>query len=196
MISRTLYACAAAAMLLGAGTAAADNTAQDCQKAIELFKNAGESAKFFSKSYGFAVFPTIGKGGLGVGGAFGTGCVFRGGKQVGEAKLTQVSIGWQAGGQAYTEIVFLQDQRAFNEFTSGDFSFGAGVGAVAITAAAGAQATTSGSSASASGGKKDAATAGQFQKGFAVFTIAKGGLMYEATVEGQKFSYKPLGAKK
>jgi lipid-binding SYLF domain-containing protein len=196
MISRTLYACAAAAMLLGAGTAAADNTAQDCQKAIELFKNAGESAKFFSKSYGFAVFPTIGKGGLGVGGAFGTGCVFRGGKQVGEAKLTQLSIGWQAGGQAYSEIVFLQDQRAFNEFTSGEFSFGAGVGAVAITAAAGAQATTSGSGASASGGKKDAATAGQFQKGFAVFTIAKGGLMYEATVEGQKFSYSPLGAKK
>jgi lipid-binding SYLF domain-containing protein len=183
---------AASVLLLGAGVAAADNTPSDCAKAVELFKNAGQSSKFFAKSYGFAIFPTIGKGGLGVGGAFGTGCVFQGGKQVGEAKLSQVSIGWQAGGQAYSEIVFLQDQRAFNEFTSGDFTFGAGVGAVAITAAAGAQATTSGSSASASGGKKDAATAGQFQKGFAVFTIAKGGAMYEAALEGQKFSYKPL----
>jgi lipid-binding SYLF domain-containing protein len=183
---------AASALLLGAGAAAADNTAADCAKAVDLFKNAGQSAKFFSKSYGYAIFPTIGKAGLGVGGAFGTGCVFQGGKQVGEAKLSQVSVGWQAGGQAYTEIVFLQDQRAFTEFTSGDFTFGAGVGAIAITAAAGAQASTSGSSAGASGGKKDAATAGQFQKGFAVFTIAKGGAMYEAALQGQKFSYKPL----
>ncbi|HEV3018939.1 MAG TPA: lipid-binding SYLF domain-containing protein [Burkholderiaceae bacterium] len=162
---------------------------------IALFKNAGASAAFVDSSYGYAVFPTIGKGGLIVGGAYGEGHVYKQGKYVGDTSMTQVSLGFQAGGQAYTEIVFFQDQRAFNEFTSGNFSFSGNVSAVAITAGASASAGTESSTAGASGGKKDATTAGGYQKGIAVFTIAKGGLMYEASVAGQKFSYKALPAK-
>jgi lipid-binding SYLF domain-containing protein len=105
--------------------------------------------------------------------------------------MTQVSIGFQAGGQAYSEIIFLEDQRAYDEFTGGNFEFGADVGAVAITAAAGASAGTTGASAGASGGKKDATTVGKYHKGVAVFTIVKGGAMYEAAVSGQKFKYTP-----
>jgi len=157
---------------------------------VGLFKNAGASAAFFKSSYGYAVFPTIGKGGLVVGAAHGNGRVYHGGKYVGDTSMTQLSVGFQAGGQAYSEIIFLQDQRAFDEFTSGNFSFSGNVSAVAITAGASASAGTEGSTAGASGGKKDATTAGGYQKGVAVFTIAKGGLMYEASVAGQKFSYK------
>jgi lipid-binding SYLF domain-containing protein len=158
---------------------------------IGLFKNAGASAAFFASSYGYAVFPTIGKGGLVVGGARGTGRVYQKGKYVGDTSMTQLSVGFQAGGQAYSEIIFFQDQRAFDEFTSGNFSFSGDVSAVAITAGASASAGTGGSTAGVSGGKKDATTAGGYQKGVAVFTIAKGGLMYQAAVAGQKFSYKP-----
>ena len=162
---------------------------------IGLFKNAGASATFFNSSYGYAVFPTIGKGGLGVGAAHGKGHVYRQDKYVGDTSMTQLSIGFQAGAQAYSEIIFFQDQRAFDEFTSGNFSFSGNVSAVAITAGASASTGTEGSTAGASGGKKDATTAGEYQKGVAVFTIAKGGLMYEASVGGQKFSYKARPAK-
>ena len=106
--------------------------------------------------------------------------------------MNQVSVGLQAGGQAFSQIIFFEDQHAFEEFTSGNFEFGAAAGAVAITASAGASAGTGGTSAGASGGKNDAKTVGQFHKGMAVFTVAKGGLMYEATIAGQKFKYKPL----
>lgn len=159
---------------------------------VALFKNAGASASFFGSSYGYAVFPTIGKGGLVIGGAHGSGRVYKQGKYVGDTSMTQVSIGFQAGGQAYSEVIFFQDERSFTEFTSGNFEFSGDVSAVAITAGASASAGTGGTSAGASGGKKDATTAGAYKKGLAVFTIAKGGLMYEAAVAGQKFSYKAL----
>jgi lipid-binding SYLF domain-containing protein len=158
---------------------------------IKLFKDAGESAAFFQKSRGYAVFPTIGKAGFGVGGAYGEGRVYEGGKYIGDTKMTQVSIGFQAGGQGYSQIIFLQDQRALDEFKSGNFEFGANVNAVVITAAASGTAGSTGASAGASGGKKDAKTVGDYHKGMAVFQIVKGGLMYEASVAGQKFSYKP-----
>jgi lipid-binding SYLF domain-containing protein len=141
------------------------------------------------------VFPSIGKGGLGVGGARGKGRVYAKGKLIGETTMTQLSFGLQAGGQAYSQIIFFQDKRALDEFTSGNFEFSAGINAIAITSSASASAGTTGSTAGASGGKKDATTAGGYQKGMAVFTIAKGGLMYEASLAGQKFSYKPLAAK-
>ncbi|MFM7624975.1 MAG: YSC84-related protein [Gammaproteobacteria bacterium] len=169
-----------------AGIAAADDYADT----VQLFKNAGQSGDFFGKAYGYAVFPTVGKGALGIGGARGKGRVYAKGVYVGDTTLTQVSIGFQAGGQAYSQIVFFEDERAFREFTSGQFGFGAGVSAVAITAAASATASTSGNSAGVSGGKKDATTTGEYYKGMAVFTIAKGGLMYEAALAGQKFSYR------
>lgn len=156
-----------------------------------LFRNAGESSTFFQNSYGYAVFPTIGKGGLVVGGAHGSGHVYVHGKYVGDTSMTQVSVGLQAGGQAFSQIIFFEDKRAFDEFAKGNYEFGADASAVAITAAAGASAGTTGASADASGGKKDATTAGKYYKGVAVFTIVKGGAMYQATVAGQKFSYKP-----
>jgi len=159
---------------------------------IALFKNAGESANFFSTAYGYAVFPTIGKGGLIVGGAHGTGHVYEKGKYIGNTSVTQISVGFQAGGQAYSQIVFFEDKRALDEFTNGNFEFEAGVSAVAITAAAGGTAGTTGASATASGGKKDATTVGSsYYKGMAVFTIVKGGAMYQATVAGQKFTFDP-----
>jgi Uncharacterized conserved protein len=178
-----------ATLLLAAAPAHADKY----EDTVKLFKDAGESAAFFGKSRGYAVFPTIGKGGLGVGGAFGEGRVYEGGKYIGDTKMTQLSIGFQAGGQGYSQIIFFEDQRAIDEFKAGNFEFGANVNAVVITAAASGTAGTTGASAGASGGKKDAETAGKYHKGMAVFQIVKGGLMYEASVSGQKFSYKPAG---
>lgn len=188
-MSRSTFLAALAMMAIGVAHADAyDDT-------IALFMNAGQSAEYFDKSYGYAVFPTIGKGGLGVGGAHGDGRVFRQGEYIGDVSMTQLSVGLQAGGQAFSQIVFFEDERALEEFISGDFEFDAGVGAVAITAAAGATTGTAGSHASASGGKKDATTAGKFHKGLAIFTIAKGGAMLEASVAGQKFKFKPLATR-
>ncbi len=178
-------------VLLPAESALAD----EYTDTIEIFKNAGQSGSFFANSYGYAVFPTIGKGGLGVGGAHGSGRVYEQGKHVGDTKMTQLTVGLQAGGQAFSQIIFFEDKRAFDEFTSGNFEFGATAQATAITASAGGSAGTGGSSAGASGGKKDATTTGQYNNGLVVFTVAKGGLMYEASIGGQKFSYKPLAAK-
>jgi len=163
--------------------------ADEYSDTISIFKNAGESRNFFSKAYGYAVFPTIGKGGVGIGGAFGKGRVYEKGKYIGDTSMTQVTVGLQLGGQAYSEIIFFEDQRALKEFTRGNFEFGADASVVAITAAAGAKAATTGSAAGASAGKKDATTVGKYHKGMATFTVAKGGLMYEASIGGQKFSY-------
>jgi lipid-binding SYLF domain-containing protein len=134
----------------------------------------------------------VGEAGFIIGGAGGKGRVYVNGKYVGDTTMSQVSVGFQAGGKAYSQIIFFEDKRALAEFESGSFAFGAGVSAIAITASASASAGTTGANAGASGGKKDATTASAgYQKGMAVFTIAKGGLMYTATVEGQKFSYTP-----
>lgn len=177
----------AAALSLLTTTVGAD----EYDDTIAVFKNAGESGEFFAKSYGYAVFPTIGKGGLGVGAAHGNGRVFEKGRYVGDTSMTQISVGFQLGGQAFSQIIFFQDKRALDEFTSGGFEFDATVQAVAITASATASAGTAGSAAGAAGGKKDAKTVGAYRKGMAVFTVAKGGLMYQAAVGGQKFNYKP-----
>jgi lipid-binding SYLF domain-containing protein len=186
-MKRLLSLICGAVLLSGAAAAYADSYSDT----IELFRNAGDSGGFFKTSYGYAVFPTIGKGGLVVGAAHGSGRVYAQGKYVGDTSMTQVSVGLQLGGQAYSQIIFFQDKRSLDEFESGNFEFGADVSAVAITAAAGASAGTTGTSAGASGGKKDASTAGSYYKGMAVFTIVKGGAMYQATVAGQKFKYKP-----
>jgi len=174
-----------------AGAWAEENEEAKYEDTIKVFRNAGESGSFFGKSHGYAVFPTIGKAGFVVGGAYGKGRVYAVGKVVGDTSMTQMSLGFQAGGQAYSQIIFFEDKRAFDEFTSGNFEFGAQAAAVAITAGASAGASTAGSSAGASGGKHDATTVGNFYKGMAVFTVAKGGLMYEASISGQKFSYTP-----
>lgn len=189
MTLRTAFSLLAAMLVLTSPTAGASGD----EETIKLFRNAGESAKFFGRSHGYAVFPNIGKGGIGIGGAYGKGNVYERGKLIGTASMSQVSMGLQLGGQAYSQIIFFEDARALRDFTNGNFEFGAGVSAVAITASASASATTTGAGAAASGGKKDATTASSgYYKGMAVFTIAKGGLMYEASVAGQKFKYTPL----
>lgn len=174
--------------------ALADDDPAECAATIKLFQDAGESASYVKNSYGYAVFPTIGKAGLGVGGAHGSGCVYEKGKQVGTAKMNQLSFGWQAGAQGYSLLVVFEDARAFKEFTSGEFEFGAKASAVAITAGASAGAGTTGTSSGASAGKKDATTQTRtgYEKGMASFSIIKGGLMYEAALAGAKFKYKPL----
>jgi lipid-binding SYLF domain-containing protein len=175
-------------LLLIAGVARAN----DYSDTLNLFRNAGESSSFFHRSYGYAVFPTVGEGGFIVGGALGKGRVYAHGRYVGDTTMGQVSVGFQAGGKAYSQIIFFEDKRALDEFESGSFEFDAGVSAVAVTTSASASVGTNGATSTASGEKKDAATSSLgYQKGMAVFTIAKGGLMYTATVAGQKFTYTP-----
>lgn len=162
--------------------------------AIKSFSNAGESGRYFKTAYGYALFPTVGKGGFIIGGAYGEGKVFVDTKHVGNSTMTQVSLGAQWGGQAYSQIIFFEHEQAFNDFIAGNFELSATASAVAITAAATAEANTGGGTAAGiSGGRNDAATvSGGYRKGMAIFTIATGGLMFEAAVGGQKFSYTPL----
>ena len=163
-------------------------------EAVSLFRNAGASGAYFSRSYAYAVFPSVGAGAIGVGGAFGKGHVYVHGRYVGDAKMAQLSVGFQAGGKAYSEIIFFEDKRSLDEFESGSFAFGADASVVAITAGANADAATNGTSTGASAGERDATTRGGYNNGMAVFTIAKGGLMAAAAVAGQKFSYEPRSA--
>jgi lipid-binding SYLF domain-containing protein len=189
---RIFTALAPALFLLTGSLAWAD----EYSDTINVYKSAGESAEFFKNCYGYAVFPSIAKGGLGIGAAHGDGRVFEQGKYVGDTSMTQVSVGAQAGGQAYSQMIFFENKAAFDQFTSGNFEFGAGVGAVAIKSGASGSVGTTGATASASSdsGKSGAGTAGKYRKGMAVFTIAKGGAMFEATLAGQKYKYKAKGA--
>lgn len=164
------------------------------QEAHETFQRASESKHYFDEAYGYALFPTIGKGGMGIGGAHGRGRVYRQGAHVGNTRLTQLSVGFQLGGQAYSQVIFFEDERAFDEFISGNFEFSAEANAVVVTAGASARAATAGgTSGGVSGGKNDATVVGGYYKGAAVFVVPKGGLMYEASIAGQRFTYTPLG---
>ena len=160
--------------------------------AIDVFKNSGVAGPFFKKCYGYAVFPTVGKGGIGIGGAYGEGRVYEKNKVTGTVTLAKLSIGFQLGGQAFSEIIFFQDKRACSEFTSGNFEFDASASAVAITAGAQAKAGTEGATAGASAGPETGDYADiSYTRGMAVFVHTKGGLMYEAAIGGQKFSFTP-----
>ncbi len=142
-------------------------------KAIKVFKNEYPGLnKFFNTAYGYVVFPHIGKGGIGIGGAGGKGTVFKGGTPVALAKMFQVTIGVQAGGQKYAEIIFLQNKKAFDRFTGSKYEFAAQVSAVALK----------------EGVSKDA----KYSDGLLVFTRVIGGLMYEASIGGQKFKIKRI----
>jgi hypothetical protein len=164
--------------------------ADDFDDTIAVFKKSTQSGAYFAKSYGYAVFPTIGKGGMVIGGAYGRGRVYEKGRYVGDTSMTQLTAGFQLGGEAYSQIIFFEDQRAFKEFTSGNFEFGAQAQAVAITAGASAATTTTGTGASASVSQHDAKNVARPYKGMTTFTVVKGGLMYEASIGGQKFNYK------
>ena len=145
---------------------------KDVEAAIATFKEKDSSmAKFFKSSRGYAVFPDVAKGAVGVGGAHGDGFVYEKGNHIGYASLSQGTVGFQLGGQVYSEIIFFEDEKVLQDFKDEHFEFAAQASGVAATA----------------GGSADAS----FQSGYAVFTMAKGGLMYEASIGGQKFSYTP-----
>ena len=190
---RTLIASFVTVFALMAQPALAD----DVSTTIDNFRGAG-AGDFIDDAYGYAVFPSIGKGGIGIGGAHGKGEVFAGGKRVGQVKMNQITYGLQLGGQVYSQMIFFRDERAFDDFTSGNFEFGAQATAVALTAGAQASTTTGGGGNTSSGTDADSSKVNASEKqydgrsGMAVFTIAKGGLMYEATLGGQKFKYEPL----
>lgn len=161
---------------------------QDCQATLAKFKGLGNVPEMLAQSYGYAVMPTIGKGAVGIGGAGGTGCVFAGGTHTGNVSMGQVTIGFQLGGQSYSQIILFKNEDVYADFTRGKFEFGADATAVALTYGAQAGATTKGASASAGDTKGRA----KWKRGMAVYTLAKGGLMYEASIGGQKFKFKPL----
>jgi len=143
---------------------------QDAKEAKQEFLKADwKMEKLFSKAYGYVIFPNVGKGGLGVGGAAGNGVAYEGGVEIGMAKLSQLSIGFQAGGQAYREVIFFETKEELDRFRKNKVEFSAQVSAVAAKAGASADAT--------------------FVDGIMVFTMQKGGLMYEASVGGQKFKF-------
>ena len=162
----------------GRASAADDAAAvKKAEEAIALFKKTDPAlAKFFQNSPGYAVFPSVAKGAIGIGGAGGTGVLFEHGKPVGRTSLAQVTIGLALGGQEYAEIIFFENALALTNFKGGNFALAAQVSAVAAASGAAANA--------------------KYQQGVAVFTIAIGGLMYEASVGGQKFDFQPFGSKK
>jgi lipid-binding SYLF domain-containing protein len=176
-----------------ASTAAVGAGVEDYSSTINMFRGSPVVEKFFKNSYGYAVFPTIGKAGFVVGGSYGKGQVYRGGKVTGKTTVIEGSIGFQIGGEAFSEIIFFQDKRAYEEFTSGNFEFDATAQAVAITAGAQAQAGTTGASAGASAGSRTGVQAEtDYIKGMATFVHAKAGLMVELSIGGQKFTFEPL----
>lgn len=142
------------------------------QEAIASFKENDPSvSRFFDKAAGYVVIPTVAKAGIGIGGARGKGVLYEGGQPTAVVTLTQVSIGFQWGGQAYSEFIFFEDATTLGNFKQGNFELNAQASAVAVTAGASADAA--------------------FDDGMAIFTQAKGGLMYEAAIGGQKFKVEP-----
>ncbi len=181
------------ALLFGFSSVVVAATAEDYSSTINVFKSSPAVKTFFNNAYGYAVFPNIGKVGFVIGGSYGKGQVYKSGKVTGTTTVIEGSIGFQAGGKVFSQIVFFEDKRAYDEFTSGNFEFDATVQAIAITAGADAQVGTAGSSAGASAGPKTGVQAKtKYTKGMATFVHAKGGLMAEFSVSGQKFTFQPM----
>jgi len=157
------------------GGAASPDTAYiaDATPALDNFRAADPSLKkFFQTSYGFVLFPKIAKGAAGVGAAHGDGgVVYEQERVVGFSDVTQITLGLQLGGQTYSELIFFQNKSGLDDFKRGNMEFSAQVSAVAASAGAAANA--------------------DYSNGVAVFTLTRGGLMFEASVGGQKFSYRP-----
>jgi lipid-binding SYLF domain-containing protein len=154
---------------------AADMEAE-AKQAIDNFKKADpELSKFFDSAVAYAIFPSVGKGAVGIGAAHGNGLVYEKAKLIGSASMTQVTIGVQLGGQSYAELIFFENPETLADFKKNKLAFTAQVSAVAAASGASANA--------------------KYQLGVAVFTLAKGGLMYEASLGGQKFKFKENPAK-
>lgn len=159
--------------LFSMSAAQADDLQAESQQAISNFKSADSTlSTFFSNSDGYAVFPGVGKGGLIVGGAHGKGIVYEKGNAIGQATMTQASIGAQVGGQTFAEVIFFETPAALTDFKDGKFEMTAEVSAVAA--------------------REGASAAAKYKNGVAVFTLPKKGLMAQASVGGQKFKYEPL----
>lgn len=143
---------------------------RDCAEAKEDFIDTdGLMKNLFSSAYGYVIFPNVGKGGIGIGGAAGNGVVYERGAIIGKAKLTQISIGFQFGGQAYREVIFFESKDDLDRFKENKIEFSAQASAVAATAGASANV--------------------KYSNGVMIFTQQKGGLMYEASIGGQKFNF-------
>jgi len=142
------------------------------QEIINMYQDTNSNFRtYFEESYGYAVFPTIGKGAVGIGGAHGRGVVYEKGTPIGETKMTQISIGFQWGGQAYSEIIFFKDVEALDRFKSNKLEFAGQTSAIVVT----------------KGVSADIA----YEEGIAVYTMPKSGLMLEASLGGQKFKFIP-----
>jgi lipid-binding SYLF domain-containing protein len=145
----------------------------DTERTLATARNQDPSIRdFMNTGYGYAVFPDVGKGGLGVGGAYGRGEVFEQGRMIGYTDLTQATVGLQAGGQEYSEIIVFQNKQALDNFKSGKLKFSGQASAVALKSGAGANAA--------------------YTDGVSVFTFNEKGLMAEASIGGQSFSFQPL----
>ena len=148
------------------------SNANEAQEAIAAFKATDPDLElFFDKAHGYAIFPSVGKAGMGIGGAYGKGAVYAKGEEIGSTTLKQISMGFEFGGENYREIIFFQDEKTLNDFKQGNYELGAQASAVAI--------------------KKGASKNADFDKGVAVFTQTKGGLMFDVSVGGQKFTFEP-----
>ena len=148
------------------------NALEGAEETITVFKeNNAKFQHYIDDSYGFVVYPSIGKGGAGLGAAFGTGTVYELGNPIGNAKMTQISLGLQFGGQSYSQLVFFETEADFIRFKQHRIELSAQASAVAIDKGASAETA--------------------YYKGVAIFTKTKGGLMYEASFAGQKLKFKP-----
>jgi lipid-binding SYLF domain-containing protein len=197
MNMKKVFSIALFCMTLNGSSLWADDDLGPYAQTLKNFRAQPATQPFFSEAVGYAIFPTIGKGGIGIGGAYGPGRVYKRGVHVGNVKMGQVSIGWQFGGQAYSEIIFFQNEEVFKDFSDGDFEFGADASAVALTAGVQASASTKGATASAGTSSENTGQADTgWLRGMAVFTLAKGGLMFQATIGGQGFDYTPVGESK
>jgi lipid-binding SYLF domain-containing protein len=159
--------------ILGQSTAKKNKIIADSHTAkTEFIKSDALMKGLFEKASGYVIFPNVGKGGFGVGGAAGNGVVYEHNKMIGMAKLSQLSIGFQAGGQVYREVIFFESKKELERFKDSRFEFSAQASAVAVTTGASANV--------------------KYTDGVMVFTMQKGGLMYEASIGGQKFKFNKL----
>jgi lipid-binding SYLF domain-containing protein len=173
-------AMAGAALAVFAATATAGESESELvskahQAVAAIEKTDPGMRAFLNRAAGYVVFPGVGKAGLGIGGAHGDGVLFEGGKPVGKASMTQVTVGAQAGAQKYAEVIAFESEKDLAKLKEGKLEFSGNVSAVAI--------------------KSGVSKASHFENGIAVFTHAEGGLMYEASMGGQKFGYHPFAAK-
>lgn len=166
---------------------------RDFSETISTFQEVAVVRPFFDNAYGYAVWRRIARGGLGIGGATGRGQVYVNGEVTGFSRLVDVSIGFQMGGKVYRQIIFFEDKAAYDDFAAGRFEFDAQAAAIAVTASAQASSGTQGSQASVQAATTaELAAESSYHNGMRVFTMARGGLMYQVTIAGQRYNFRPL----